>query len=137
MIDRREWGQDGRLTPPSSSAPARATPKRQRTTPKADSAPRSNPAADLAEWVMHRADRHCANGTVTMNELRTFMPANHPFTDWIIQGRGNLLRHDTNHDGVLSINELYTACSEFLKQTPSFVIPQRCSCCCSVGAEHS
>ena len=71
-------------------------------------------AAELAVWVMSKADRHCTNGKLTVNELRTYLP-DHPLTDWVTKRRGALTRYDSNHDGVLSMVELRIACGDFLQ----------------------
>ena len=44
-----------------------------------------------AEWIMDQADRHQRNGSLTLNELTTFLPR-HAFTEWLTQARDRFLR---------------------------------------------
>ena len=84
----------------------------------ADNQNHQKPAADrLARMVLATADRHCKNGQLTVNELRTFLPV-HPFTLWLLSRQGSLVQFDRNHDGVLTLSELRQACTEFLKEMP-------------------
>ena len=72
----------------------------------ADNQNHQKPAADrLARMVLATADRHCKNGQLTVNELRTFLPV-HPFTLWLLSRQGSLVQFDRNHDGNQRLNIL-------------------------------
>jgi len=69
---------------------------------------------ETAQEIMQLADRHTKNGRLTVNELKTYLRGTtyEPFADWISQ-RGHLSKHDGDHDGVLDIDELGSAISDF------------------------
>lgn len=79
--------------------------------------PPSHPG-ELVDWIMYHADRHSRNGTLTVNELRTFMP-HHPFTAWLtgqFKDSDNTRRmrdYDVDGDGGIHLSELRAACHDY------------------------
>jgi len=77
--------------------------------------PLGRDAPEFARWVMDTCDKHLQNGSLTVNELKTFLPS-HPFKDWLTK-RGNLVKYDADGNGGFSYDELLVAAEDFFKQT--------------------
>lgn len=73
--------------------------------------------SELARWLMRKADRHCRNGMLSVNELHTFLPG-HPFVVWLFtrssEHRSRLCEYDKDGDGGINLHELTKACTDFV-----------------------
>ena len=74
-------------------------------------------AKRMAQLVMKIADRHCQNGLLTINELRTFLgQVSDPFCRWLTGDIKQFQKYDHDLDGVIDVVELEHACTDFLME---------------------
>lgn len=86
---------------------------------RASSSPIAVQAQQYANAIMETADRHCSNGSLTVNEMRTFLSRTpfEPFLEWLTGDRLRYFRQfDTDRDGALSMPELQESVEEYLSQ---------------------
>ena len=62
-------------------------------------------ARRMCRRLMQRADRHCRNGELTVNEMKTFLRGTSyaSFADWVARPR-NMAKHDFDRDGTLKVS---------------------------------
>jgi len=84
----------------------------------------------IARTIMKAADRHARNGSLTVNEMNTYLAgtAYEGFVTWMTfyyrgasgahQGRSNLAQFDTDGDGALDLQEVEGAVLQYLHETP-------------------
>eukprot|EP00656_Telonema_subtile_P026009 TRINITY_DN28015_c0_g2_i2.p1 TRINITY_DN28015_c0_g2~~TRINITY_DN28015_c0_g2_i2.p1 ORF type:complete len:262 (+),score=97.00 TRINITY_DN28015_c0_g2_i2:117-902(+) len=85
--------------------------------PAESQAPDEETVFDFADAIMRTADRHCSNGSLTVNELRTFLARTRfeGFLHWITEDRLRMFgRFDVDRDGALSEQELQEAVRAYL-----------------------
>jgi len=114
----------------ASPAPAGGPAKRERrgslpSPARATTPQRLNEAKRMAGSIMRRADRHCRNKELTVNELRTFLRNTEfeAFSEWLSapQSRNRAWkRHDADWSGALGLRELEGAVQAYLlHETPA------------------
>ena len=84
----------------------------------------------LARTIMKAADRHARNGSLTVNEMNTYLTGTvyESFVTWMTfyyrgasgpqQGRSQFAQFDTDKDGALDLSELEAAVLQYLQETP-------------------
>ena len=84
----------------------------------------------LARTIMKAADRHARNGSLTVNEMTTYLSGTvyEGFVTWMTfyyrgasgvrQGASNMTQFDIDGDGSLDIQELEGAVLQYLQEVP-------------------